>query len=97
MARVYLAGTDATHPLASPVHADLSGLPPLMIQVGSAEILLGDAVKLAERAGTAGTSVRLEIWPEMIHIWHIFFPMLTAGRRALASGGAFVRTALRGN
>ncbi|WP_156452062.1 alpha/beta hydrolase [Novosphingobium sp. CCH12-A3] len=95
MARVYLAGTDATHPLASPVHADLSGLPPLMIQVGSAEILLGDAVKLAERAGTAGTSVRLDIWPEMIHVWQAFAFLLDEGRVAIEEAGQFLRRSVK--
>lgn len=95
MARLYLAGAHPTNPLASPVHADLGGLPPLLIQVGSAEILLGDAVRLAERAGAAGTSVRLEIWPEMIHVWQAFAFMLEEGRAAIEEAGRFLRQSIK--
>lgn len=86
----YLAGAAAASPLASPVHADLSRLPPLLIHVGSAEILLDDAVHLAAAAGAAGVSVRLEIWPGMIHDWHAFAFMLAAGKRAIKEAGAFL-------
>ena len=86
----YLHGASATLPLASPIHADLTGLPPLLIHVGSTEILLDDAVRLAAAAGAAGVSVRLEIWPRMIHDWHVFGFMLGAGRRAVAQAGAFL-------
>lgn len=91
MAGHYLAGQDARHPLASPLHADLSRLPPLLIQVGSAEILLGDAVTLAERAGAVGVAVRLEIWPDMIHVWQAFAFMLEEGRAAIDEAGRFAR------
>jgi monoterpene epsilon-lactone hydrolase len=96
MAQWYLGGTDPRHPHAAPIYGDLRGLPPLLIQVGAAETLLDDAIALARKAGTADVPVDLQIWPEMIHIWHIFFPMLSAGRRAIAAGGSFVRNALRG-
>ena len=95
MAQWYLGGADPRHPHAAPIYGDLRGLPPLLIQVGAAETLLDDAVALARKAGAADVLVDLQIWPEMIHIWHIFFPMLSAGRRAIASGGTFVRNALR--
>jgi monoterpene epsilon-lactone hydrolase len=91
---LYLAGQDAEHPLASPVNADLAGLPPLLVQVGSAEILLGDSVLIADRAGQAGTHVQLEVWPEMIHVWHSFHFMLPEGRQALDAAGAFLRARL---
>jgi acetyl esterase/lipase len=87
----YLGETDPRDPLASPVFADLSGLPPLLIQVGSAEILLDDAVRLAEAAGAAGTAVRLDIWPNMPHVFPAFAFMLEAGRLAVADAGAFMR------
>jgi epsilon-lactone hydrolase len=96
MAKWYLGGADPRHPHASPLHGDLSGLPPLLIQVGSVETLLDDSIRLARRAGIADVPVSLQIWPEMIHVWHLFFPMLSAGRRAIASGGSFVRNALKG-
>jgi monoterpene epsilon-lactone hydrolase len=97
MAQMYLGGANPRHPHAAPLYGDLRGLPPLLIQVGSVETLLDDSISLARKAGTADVPVELQIWPEMIHIWHIFFPMLSAGRRAIASGGAFVRTALKGD
>ena len=66
-ARLYLGETDPTTPLASPLYADLSGLPPLLIQVGSDEILLHDAIHFAERAEAAGVMVTLEVWEQMQH------------------------------
>lgn len=90
----YLAGQDAAHPLASPVNADLAGLPPLLVQVGSAEILLGDSLLIADRAGQAGTHVQLEVWPDMIHVWHSFHFMLPEGRQALDAAGQFLRSRL---
>lgn len=96
MARTYLAGADPRHPHASPLHADLAGLAPLLIQVGAAETLLDDAIRLAARAGTAHVAVTLEVWPEMIHVWHVMHPVLAAGRRAIANGGAFLRATMDG-
>jgi acetyl esterase/lipase len=90
MARLYLNGADPRSPLASPVHADLRGLGPLLIQVGAAETLLDDALALAKAAGAADVYVDLQIWPEMVHVWHLFHPELKAGGRAIDSGGAFV-------
>ncbi|WP_159350918.1 alpha/beta hydrolase [Roseomonas harenae] len=93
LAAIYLQGTDPRTPAASPLHADLRGLPPLLIQVGTAETLLDDAVRLAGRAAAADVRVTLQAWPHMIHAWHLFHPQLEAGRRALAAVGAFVRLA----
>jgi acetyl esterase/lipase len=92
LARAYLAGADPRTPLAAPLYADLHGLPPMLIQVGSAETLLDDAVRLAGAAGAAGVRVRLDVWPDMIHVWHLFHQQVTAGRRALAEAGAFIRS-----
>jgi epsilon-lactone hydrolase len=97
MAQQYIGDGDARHPHAAPIHGDLRGLPPLLIQVGSHETLLDDSIALARKCAVADVPVALQIWPEMIHIWHIYFPMLEAGRRALASGGDFVRNSLKGN
>lgn len=91
MARLYLNGADPRSPLAAPIYADLAGLAPLLIQVGAAETLLDDAIRLAKVAGTAEVRVDLQIWPEMIHVWHLFHPELKAGLRAIEEGGAFVR------
>jgi monoterpene epsilon-lactone hydrolase len=66
----------------------------MLIQVGSAETLLSDALRLAAVAGEADVRVTLQIWPEMIHGWHLFHPQLATGREALAEVGAFIRAAL---
>jgi monoterpene epsilon-lactone hydrolase len=95
MAQTYLGGADPRHPHAAPIYGDLAGLPPLLIQVGAAETLLDDALCLARKAGAADVVVDLQIWPEMIHVWHLYFPMLAAGRRAIASGGSFIRNFIR--
>jgi len=91
MARLYLGGADPRSPLAAPIYADLTGLAPLLIQVGAAETLLDDAIRLAKVAGAADVRVDLQVWPEMVHVWHIFHPELKAGRRAIEQGGAYVR------
>src|SRR5207244_11468998 len=74
MARLYLGAADPRAPLASPIHADLQGLAPLLIQVGAAETLLDDAVQLARLAGAADVRADLQIWPEMLHVWPLFHP-----------------------
>ena len=96
-ARAYLRGvngrshTDPRHPLASPIHADLRGLAPLLIQVGSSETLMDDSVRLAATAGAQRVEVRLEVWPEMFHTWHLYFPVLGEGRRAIDTAGTYIR------
>lgn len=94
LARMYLGGADPRLPLVSPIHAELRGLPPLFIQVGSAETLLDDAMRIAAVAGAADVQVTLEVWPRMIHAWHLFHQQLAAGRHALANVGAFIRARL---
>jgi epsilon-lactone hydrolase len=90
-ARVYLGDTAATHPYASPVYADLDGLPPLFIQAGSTEVLLDDARRVADKARAAGVHVELQVWPKMPHVWQIFAPFIPEARRALDGAAAFVR------
>jgi acetyl esterase/lipase len=85
------SGMDRKDPRLSPLYADLAGLPPMLIQVGSAETLLSDATRLATAAGAADIAVTLEIWPHMIHAWHLWNAHLEQGRRALADAGAFLR------
>jgi monoterpene epsilon-lactone hydrolase len=94
LASAYLAGADAKAPLVSPLYADLSGLPPVLVQIGSAETLLDDAIRIVRRAGAADVPVSLEVWPHMIHAWHLWAAELTDGRRAIASAGAFMRPRL---
>ena len=91
MAKQYLNGADSRSPLAAPIYGDLRGLAPLLIQVGAAEVLFDDSIRLAQVAGAADVAVDLQIWPEMIHVWHIYHPELAAGRRAIAAGGEFAR------
>ena len=95
MAAAYLAGKDATMPLASPLFADLRGLPPLLVHVGDDEVLLDDAAQLAERARKARVDATLEVWDKMIHVWHWFFPILDEGQAAIDRIGAFVRARVR--
>ena len=88
----YLAGAEATDPLASPVFADLAGLPPLRIDVGDREVLLGDSLVLAERARAAGVAVDLHEWPEMIHVFPAFpGELVPEADAAVAAIGAFLR------
>ena len=91
MARAYLGDTPPRTPLASPLFADLGGLPPLLIHVGSDEVLLDDAVQLADRARAAGVDATLEVWDRMIHVWHWFLPMLDEAQDAIDGIGRFVR------
>jgi monoterpene epsilon-lactone hydrolase len=85
------AGMDRKDPRVSPLYADLKGLPPTLIQIGSAETLLDDAVRLAAAAGAVDVRASLEIWPHMIHAWPLWNARLEPGRRALAHAGAFLR------
>ena len=73
---------DKKAPLASPLFADLKGLPPLLLQVGTAEVLLDDSTRLAERATAAGVDVTLKAWEDMFHVWHAFADMLPEGMQA---------------
>jgi monoterpene epsilon-lactone hydrolase len=90
LASAYCGNESPRNPLVSPVHADLSGLPPTLVQVGSAETLLDDAVAAVERLGEADVAATLEIWPRMIHAWPLWSARLTAGREAIASAGAYI-------
>lgn len=69
----------------------MKGFPPTLIQVGSSETLLSDAVRFAAAAGAADVSVTLEIWPHMIHAWSLWNARLAEGRAALGRAGAFIR------
>jgi acetyl esterase/lipase len=86
----YLPNGDFCNPLVSPIYADLSGLPPMLIHVGNQEVLLDDSLRLARKAALDDVSVELKVWKDMIHSLHLFGPMLTEGREAIASSGAFL-------
>jgi acetyl esterase/lipase len=90
-ARQYLAGSDPCNPYASPLYGDAAGLPPVLIQVGSDEILHDDSVRMAEKLRAAGCSVEIEIWPRMPHAWQLFARLVPEGPQALERIGAFVQ------
>jgi acetyl esterase/lipase len=90
MAQAYLQGQNPRTPLAAPLYADLKGLPPMLIQVGDAETLLDDSKRLADRAKAAGVTVKLEVWPEMIHVWQLFASILPEGQDAIDVIGEFI-------
>jgi epsilon-lactone hydrolase len=83
-------GMDRRDPRISPLYSNLRGFPPVLVQVGSDETLLSDAVRFAAAAGAAAVSVTLEIWPHMIHAWPMWNARLTDGRAALSRAGAFI-------
>jgi acetyl esterase/lipase len=83
----YTSGQDAALPLISPVFADLSGLPPLIIQAGTHEVLLDDAVRLARQAATADVEVTLDISPEVPHVFQAYYPILDEAAAALDRAG----------
>ena len=92
----YTAGQDAALPLISPLFADLSGLPPLIIQGGSHEVLLDDAVRLAGQAATADVDVTLEITPGVPHVFQAYHPILDEAAAALDRAGALLLAHLAG-
>ena len=95
MAGNYLGDADPAQPLASPLNADLSRFPPMLIQVGDRETVLDDARNLAARAAAAGVSARLEVWDGMIHVFQQFHDELAEAREAIDHIGAFLREHLR--
>ncbi len=92
MAKMYLNGKDPRTPLAAPLYADLKDLPPVLIQVGSAETLLDDAIRIAEKMHAAGVDARLAIWPNMLHVFPLFAPVLSEGRDGCIQIGNFIRS-----
>ena len=94
MASAYMGGADAHDPLISPVHGNYAGVAPILIHVGADEVLLGDSVNLSMAAGAAGAAVRLEIWPEMIHVWHSFADRLAPAREAVTVAAEWIATRL---
>lgn len=93
-ALAYTDESNLTHPLVSPVYADFHGFPPLLIQVGSNEILLDDSILLAGKAKADGVQVELKIWDGMWHVWHIFGDLIPESKKAYEEIGQFVRARL---
>jgi len=90
LVQLYLAGADPRTPYASPLYGDPAGLPPILIQVGSDEILRDDAIRMAENLQRDNPRSRLEIWPRMPHVWQLFVPVLPEAHRAIANIGDFI-------
>lgn len=89
--KIYRGEKEATHPLVSPLYADLHGLPPMLVHVGDYEILLDDAVRLVEKMDAAGVSSTLKVWPGMWHVFQAFLRLVPEGHEAMREIGAFVR------
>ena len=91
MAGLYYGSANPEAPLASPLFADLTGLPPLLVQVGSIETLLDDSTRLVEKAKASGVDATLEVWDDMPHNWHQYALVLPEGKRAVDRIGGFIR------
>ncbi|HWZ42736.1 MAG TPA: alpha/beta hydrolase [Candidatus Saccharimonadales bacterium] len=86
----YVPNGDLRNPLASPLYADLHGLPPLFIHVGADETLLDDSTRFAERARAAGVAVEFKIWPAVPHDWHLFRKFVPEGGQSLEQAAEFL-------
>jgi epsilon-lactone hydrolase len=95
-ADLYLNGHDPYDPFASPLYANLQGLPPMLIHVGDHESLLSDATRLAERARAAGVEVTLDVWPEMWHVWHGWAGSMPEGQAAIDKIGSYIQQQMDG-
>lgn len=89
-AQLYLGEADPRMPLASPLFGELGGLPPMLIQVGSNEVILSDATGFAEKAKSAGVDVTLEVWDGMQHEWQYAASFIPEGRQAIVRIGEFI-------
>lgn len=94
-ARYYLGDVDPRNPLASPLYADLHGLPPMLVHVGADEVLRDDSTRLAERARTAGVSVELKVWPVVPHAWQLAPHRVPEAAQSLREAAAFLQGLLR--
>lgn len=93
-ARIYLNGASAQSPLASPLFADLKGMPPLLIQVADKEFLFDDAVRLNEKALASGVDSRLHVYPGLPHVWHMFIGTVPEAGEALGEIASFMKQRL---
>jgi acetyl esterase/lipase len=87
----YLQGGDRRAPAVNPLHADLSGLPPTLVHVGSWELLLDDSREVVARLGAAGGTAELKVWAGMCHSWQLWAPMLDEGMASIDEAGIFLR------
>jgi acetyl esterase/lipase len=89
-AALFLGGAPADDARVSPVFADVHGLSPTLVQIGEAEVMLSDAVRLADRLATAAVQTRLDVWPGMFHVWHLFAETMPEAARAIDDIAAFI-------
>ncbi|KAB8330092.1 alpha/beta hydrolase [Scytonema tolypothrichoides VB-61278] len=90
LAKAFLRDTLPGDPDASPVFADVRGLPPIMVQVGENEVMMSDAIRLAEHLSNNRVRTTLEVWPGMFHVWHHFAAILSDGQEAIETAAAFL-------
>ena len=95
LASVFLQGALPNHPMASPVFADVTGLPPIMIQMGEAELMLTDGMRLATHLAENRVRMTLEVWPHMFHAWHFVAGLQPEAREAIESAAVFLEQCLR--
>ncbi|MFP6638957.1 MAG: alpha/beta hydrolase [Myxococcota bacterium] len=94
MSALYLGNESARNPLAAPLYADLSGLPPVYIQAGTAETLMDDATRIAEKARDAGVPVEIDLYEDLVHVFQAFVPHVPESVEAIEKLGAFVKRQL---
>jgi acetyl esterase/lipase len=94
-ARAFLGQALAKSPEASPVYADVRGMPPMLIQIGESEVMLSGAVQMVTHLGENRVRATLEIWPEMFHVWHLFAAVLPEAEDAIQSAATFLKQNLR--
>lgn len=95
-AKHYLGTQDARQVTASPLFADLNGLPPLLVQVGTDEVLLDDSTRLAQLASQQGVPVTLQVWPRLWHVWQLHAGQMPEADQAIAAMTAFIHNQLTG-
>lgn len=89
--KLYAGEQDRKQPLLSPLYGDFTGFPPLLIQVGSAEIIMDDSVRVAEKAKEAGVDVILDVWEDMLHVWQYYWRYIPEGKKAIRKIGTYIR------
>lgn len=94
LARAFLGDALPNHPMASPVFANVTGLPPILVQIGENELMLSDAMRLATHLGDNRVRVNLEVWPGMFHAWHFYATILPEAMQAMENSVAFMKQAL---
>ncbi|HEJ9094860.1 TPA: alpha/beta hydrolase [Serratia odorifera] len=95
LARTFLGDALPNHPMASPVFADVTELPPILIQIGGNELMLSDAIRLATHLSDNRVRVNLEVWPGMFHAWHFFSTLQPEALQAIESSVIFIKQALQ--